>query len=346
MPCGDRRAGQADLPVLLFLASMVMFAGGAAASGAESAADLLPDGGFETGTYKAVIHWRSSREVAVRQGDAPEGQWVLALPGGDKHACTTPLIPVESGQRYSLRFLAKVDGPGAIGQDMLVDDIGGVERLRRTRGLAGWRLHFRHSDDSERDISRGHPQRHSHIVHHEWTEYREDFYVPAGADRLKISFSNGSAENAVEIDHVRLVPIEDPVLNINPEVDFGPFNFSGYNAAHQTRIVQESDVTYLDTSDGYIIGDPIPVGARRYVLRFRGRQVSSDKRAAARLRFYDGDMEKMDKSFETSSVRMRGTDWDTYEYAFVPPKDAAFVRLIGGGGHFDWFRIEPATDSE
>jgi hypothetical protein len=314
-----------------------IFAAGALALSASAAAPLPPDGSFESG--KLTVHWRSSPRVKLERGSAADGQWALHLPRGDGSECVMKSMPVVGGRRYSLRLMGRVIGPGAIAADMAVDQPHAVQRLRGTRGLAGWRIAF--TDTSGRPVKLDHPRFVAKVIDAGWHDYREDFYAPAGAQRLELVFSNGSPDNDLWIDNIRLTPLEEGPLNLNPDVALGPYNFSGYNYLHNVHIEIKPDGDgYLDCSQGWIIGDPIPVEHRAYRFSFKGRQ-TGDKKASARINYYDRAM----KGMGGTHLLFVGGKWEQKNYELVPPAGAAYVRIVFGGGDFDWFRFESVSQT-
>lgn len=309
----------------------------AAGSGPEERENLLTDGGFESGELRNAIHWRSASSIDVTRDDAFAGEWSLGL-RGEAAAATTISIPVEPDQQYRMTFMAKVDGPGVIATDAP----GALERLRATQGLASWRLNFHHNESPDTRLNRGFPQFFTKIVHDEWTAYREDFYPPTGANQVQIVFVNGAEGNELTIDAIELVAVDEGPMNLNPDISFGALNFTGYSYARQARIVpkdDESEDSYLDTTEGWVIGDPIPVEQRTYQFSFRGRAPAQGERVGTRLRYTDADMEEVGE-LSVRSLNIYDAEWTERSYAFVPPPEAAFIRIIAGGGHHDWFRID------
>jgi hypothetical protein len=310
---------------------------------AAASANLLPDGGFESGRLKTAMRDGGAKaELAQEAGIG--GRWALRLPRGAVSQCVFRL-PVQAGRRYRLRFMGKVEGPGAIAADMAADAEHAMQRLGATRGLAEWRIQFEDRNGRAMKL----PARFGmKIIHAMWTEYREDFYAPAGAASLKLSFSNGTVENTAWIDDICLTPLEGKALNLNPEISLGAYNFSGYNLFHNysrydpavkaVRIILAPDKDgYLDCACGYVLGDPFPARAGTYRLSFRARR-HGPERASMAVWYYD----QAGHRAVTAPILVGGEPWRDYDYPLTLPDKAVSARLVFGGGDFDWMRFEPS----
>ncbi len=312
----------------------------------EPAGDLPVDGGFESGQLKTPTRRVDAGAKLVREAGG-QGQWALQLGEGAVSRCRFQL-PVQGDQRYTLRFMGRVRGPGAIAADMAADPEHAVQRLGATRGLAEWNLVFR--DKGGQRIKPDHQRFGMKIIDAEWRQYREDFYAPAGARQLELSFSNGSKENAVWIDEVRLAPLAQETLNLNPDFSLGAFNYSGYGSfsvhtsydphVRSLRLVQDRKGWFFDCTYGYVMGDPFPAGPGDYRVQFRARRRGA-RRAAVSLWYYD----EAGRRSASSSIRIGGDSWRDYDYKLTLPAGTVRARLLFGDADFEWIRFVPAGET-
>lgn len=162
--------------------------------------------------------------------------------------------------------------------------------------------------------------------------YRFSCFAPEGAERMQLRLLCGEKENDVEVNDIRLVrsdPFSAPVRNINPNLDFGLFNSSGYSFMGSARWrVAPDGANWFDLLQGSCYPDAFPVrGGEELEVRFHGASPTW-------LRFYVcfysswddvGDVKKNKKSF-ILDVHNESHSPERVESFDVPP-DAKWARI-------------------
>ena len=162
--------------------------------------------------------------------------------------------------------------------------------------------------------------------------YRFSCFAPEGAERMQLRLLCGEKENDVEVNDIRLVrsdPFSAPIRNINPNLDFGLFNSSGYSFMGSARWrVAPDGANWFDLLQGSCYPDAFPVrGGEELEVRFHGASPTW-------LRFYVcfysswddvGDVKKNKKSF-ILDVHNESHSPERVESFDVPP-DAKWARI-------------------
>lgn len=114
-----------------------------------------------------------------------------------------------------------------------------------------------------------------HIWSREWRAYRHAAYVPDGAAKARVSVFRREKGNEIEIKDLKIVrrdPFKEPSRTVNPDIDFGLFNTSGYSfmGAARWRTTPEGK-NWFDLLQGSCYPDPFPVkGGEKLAIRFHG----------------------------------------------------------------------------
>lgn len=114
-----------------------------------------------------------------------------------------------------------------------------------------------------------------HIWSREWREYRHAAYAPDGATKARVSIFRREKGNEIEIKDLKVVrrdSFKEPSRTINPNIDFGLFNTSGYSfmGAARWRTTPEGK-NWFDLLQGSCYPDPFPVkGGEKLAIRFHG----------------------------------------------------------------------------
>ena len=191
-----------------------------------------------------------------------------------------------------------------------------------------------------------------HVWSSAWREYRHAAYVPEGAASARVSVFRREKENAVEIEDLKVVrkdPFGEPTRSINPYLDFGLFNTSGYSfiGAARWRTTSEGK-NWFDLLQGSCYPDPFPVkGGEKLEIRFRG---DSPTWLHCYVCFYpefkDVGNLNMNKKFFVLDVHNKRHHPERVEKIEVPA-NATWARVYFQPlGKIEDFRVIPAAGEE
>ena len=185
-----------------------------------------------------------------------------------------------------------------------------------------------------------------------WRAYRHSAYAPDGATRAQLCVIRREKGNEVEIDGLtfaRADPFQAPVRSLNPQLDYGPFNTSGYSfmGSARWRTTPEGK-NWLDLLQGSCYPDPFPVkGGERLAIRFHGE---SPAWLHCFVCFYEsygeaGSLTKNRNSFVLDVHNERHRP-ERVERVVVPP-DATWARVyFQPQGKIEDFRVVADEEAE
>lgn len=148
--------------------------------------------------------------------------------------------------------------------------------------------------------------------------YQDEFYTPEYASIARVSLASGT-DIRLMLSQLKFAEIGDEAtLNINPEFQLGPHNYSGWqNISGGGQLIQRDGKTILDTKYGST-SQRIPL-TKPGTYAFSAKATPNGYNSVVIVRVYDAD----GKELMRSSTRRYGPR--TY---FVPPNDAAYASFL------------------
>lgn len=221
--------------------------------------------GFEQLKTQDYFEHGTSSGVLSENGGVNNSKCIILNPETGKNIqAILKSVSVNPMQKYKLSFSAKCEGPDTFEQNTLLEQIFyDFSRANKGKPLPGWQLKF--FDGNGKPVNRLRPVFFEAITHNKWTPYCEVFYPPLGAEKVAVIFtSNRNHENTIYVDDLKLeIADEGPFVNINPNLRYGPYNFSGYCLTRNARFVESPEGSgqyVLDGADnGLIQLDHIPL---------------------------------------------------------------------------------------
>ncbi len=307
---------------------------------AETQKNLFPEGDFDQGSLNKILdHYQ--KDIVIRKGGVDESGNCLYMPGGKSYNCTTLQIKVEPFKKYRLSFFAKIDE-----KDFELSSIAfNYIAWTKTKSLPIWGIKFYSKSDKKKTLNRQHRTFYQKIISNKWQKYIEIFYPPKGADTMTVTFGNGRDNFPTLIDNIYIEELNNGYVNINPDFSLGPYNYSGYGFSRNAWIKEKEGVSgkfELDATEGFVIGDAIPVSPGKYNLEIVGRKGNNKKMITTFFidyHSYDKKKEKFDKK-KPSFFRFDKKKMQIQTYDFIIPPGIDFICLRFAYGIFGSVKIK------
>lgn len=268
-----------------------------------------------------------------------DGKKALRLANGG--TLLTKKIPVEGNCAYRLSFYGMVDGPGNFEDSPQLEYLFmHGEKKKLGRDMAGWKIIF--YDSEGKNIVSGFPNPGfwRHVFSKGMEFYQDEFYIPAKAAHIAFEFRSGCPDDALVISRLKLEKMDiSKTLNVNPAFKLGEHNYSGYNYMSKGQMTKGDDgICRLDLSKGWVIGDPISVKPGDNLKISLSAKGVREMGSVLTFNYYDGADKKL--SEKHGQLRIPSGKQKELSYEFIVPENAATLRIILGGGIYDWVKLE------
>lgn len=306
------------------------------------------NGVFEPGKPSQYVKWAKYKELIKLKPEAKQGKYCLVLENGKENSLIIHPVSVNPDKKYHFSFYAKINGPDTLEENPQIEYLF-VQYNKKKAGriLPGWKIIFLNSEGKR--IKHKHPQFFTTIMHDEWTLYQERFYPPSGAVKMEVRFLNGSKENTLSIDNMKMEELSnDETINVNSAFELGIHNYSGWNYIYQSEIIEDPEKKnsfIMDCQNGWVIGDNIPVKtSSKYTIQYKMTGNNADKKAVLQVRFLNKEYKQIDRVKKA----MKAAYGETAEnhYTFSVPSESAYMQITIGYGKFYYIRINKNNNKE
>jgi len=313
-------------------------------SATESDLNLIPWGNFENIKINEIAQGGQKGIIILDKKGRNQSSCVF-LPNEKSLVCALKQIEIKPLTKYRLSFWGKIDD-----QEFYLKDIAPNQIVwKDTQELPTWSYLFYNLSLKWINVG-AQPSFDQKIISNDWMLYQSIFYTPKDANLMKISFSNGKNPLPLLVDDISLEELKnDAVININPDFSLGPYNYSGYKFMKNAWIKEkegEPGKYELDATEGFVIGDAIPLSPGKYSLEIAGRK--GDNKKAVTTFFidyhsFDTEKEKSDMK-KPSFFRFDDKKMQTQTYDFVISPGIDFICMRFAWGIFDSVKIKKTQD--
>lgn len=273
--------------------------------------------------------------VSVLAAETVKKDGTLSIDGGT-------VLP---NTKYRLTFTGTVNGPDVIGKNPEVEKRFFSEAGAKDVPMASWQLRFK---DKDGNIQLGGIKQdfYQKLVLDGRQVYTQDFYAPHFADKLEVRFMNPSS-NSVSVESVKVEPLKEDFVNLNPGLNLGKYNFSGYGRATQSRMKTDEDgksfLSIEPTRYGMVVTDTIPVTPGKNYRLSMVRHGETKENIGVYVRF-------LDKSFRLIGDEGLFHKWGFTFYStwkndqksfkdYTAPENAAYMECLIANGDIEKFMI-------
>lgn len=190
------------------------------------------------------------------------------------------------------------------------------------------------------------------IYSNQFQDYATGFYVIDDAAALRIFIRAKDPKNIVEVKSACLERVDsgkEKYINVNPSLEYGKYNPSGYGYAHKSTLATDGKGRpYLEIGTSWCVGDCIPVNpGDRLRVSYGGEAVPEKNQMTFTLNYFKTSSWKESDRIGKNRLPMKLTSKlkeDTQE--FTVPEGAFWMRISVSDGTLRYIKIEKLNPAE